>query len=70
MTENCNVHGSGQGNGNGQGSGYGYGSPSKRLKIELNILKNIPDSDLPLYLNIWEFQETRHALELRLKGVP
>jgi len=60
-------YGSGQGYGNGDGSGYGSGTKEKRKEIEKIILERIPDNELPLYLNIWEFQETRILLEKRLK---
>ena len=52
-------------NGSGYGSGYGYGS--ERKKIELNILDHIPDSELPLWLGIWEFDETKNLFEQKLK---
>ena len=58
--------GSGYGSGDGYGDGSGYGDGDGRKKIELNILKNIPDRDLPLYLNIWEFQETKTEFHKRL----
>jgi len=38
------------------------------MKIEHNILKNIPDSKLPLYMDIWEFDEVRAKFNERLKG--
>jgi len=62
--------GSGSGHGFGfvEGSGFGNGSEKERLKIEHNILKNIPDSRLPLYMNIWEFDEVRAKFNERLKG--
>jgi hypothetical protein len=50
------------------GSGSG-GSEEKRLQIELNILSHIPDSDLPLFIGEWEFEETKSLFETRLKGV-
>jgi hypothetical protein len=65
---------SGYGFENGSGIGYGFGSGSgsgyeeKRLQIELNILSHIPDSDLPLFIGIWEFEETKKLFEKRLKG--
>ena len=62
-----NGYGNGYGSGYGDGSGYGSGSEEERKKIELNILKNIPDIDLPLYLDIWEFPETKQALAERFK---
>ena len=53
----------------GVGSGGdGWGSDKERLKIEHNILKNIPDSRLPLYMDIWEFDEVRAQFNERLKG--
>jgi len=65
-------YGSGSGWGWGWGSedgwGSGYGSNKERLKIEHNILKNIPDSRLPLYMDIWEFDEVRAKFNERLKG--
>jgi len=60
--------GNGSGYGWGDGSGYGSGYDEERLKIEHNILKNIPDSRLPLYMNIWEFDEVRAKFNERLKG--
>jgi len=68
--------GDGSGFGSGDGSGWDYGSGSgegqgldeERLKIEYNILKNIPDSRLPLYMAIWEFDEVRAKFNERLKG--
>ena len=67
MTKNLNIRdGSGSGSGDGYGSGYGYGTEEKRKKIELNILSHIPDIDLPLYLNIWEFEETKMEFSKRL----
>ena len=44
-------------------SGFGYGSGSG-----FGILKNIPDSRLPLYMDIWEFDEVRAKFNERLKG--
>jgi len=52
-------YGSGSGDGYGSGDGSGKGNDEERLKIEHNILKNIPDSKLPLYMGIWEFDEVR-----------
>jgi len=65
-----NVSGNGWGWGWGSGSGWGSGKGSneERLKIEYNILKNIPDSKLPLYMDIWEFDEVRAKFNERLKG--
>jgi len=60
--------GHGSGDGSGHGSGDGSGSDEERLKIEHNILKNIPDSKLPLYMDIWEFDEVRAKFNERLKG--
>jgi len=60
--------GYGWGDGSGYGSGFGSGSDEERLKIEHNILKNIPDSRLPLYMDIWEFDEVRAKFNERLKG--
>jgi len=60
--------GNGYGSGDGSGSGYGSDSDEERLKIEYNILKNIPDSKLPLYMDIWEFDEVRAKFNERLKG--
>jgi hypothetical protein len=54
---------SGSGDGSGEGSGY----EEKRLQIELNILSHIPDSDLPLFIGIWEFEETKKLFENKLK---
>ena len=64
------VGGSGDGSGSGYANGSGHGSDSKeeRLKIEHNILKHIPDSKLPLYMDIWEFDEVRAKFMERLKG--
>ena len=62
-----NGSGSGEGSGYGDGYGDGYGSEEKRKGIELNILKNIPDDELPLYFNIWEFKESKEELEKRFK---
>ena len=65
--------GDGSGDGSGYGSGYGYGygngsgSESERLKIEMNILKNIPIKNLPLFIGIWEFDETKTAFSNKLK---
>jgi hypothetical protein len=63
--------GSGDGSGRGWGSGDGSGRGSKeaRLKIELQILSTIPNSDLPLWINCWEFDETQVKFENMLKGV-
>jgi hypothetical protein len=47
-------------------NGDGYGS--ERLKIEFQILKNIPDKELPLYIDIWEFEEVKQAFIERLNG--
>jgi hypothetical protein len=58
--------GSGYGTGNGDGSGYGYGS--ERLKIEFQILRNIPEKELPLYMDIWEFEEVKQKFINRLGG--
>jgi hypothetical protein len=74
---NGNEDGSGDGSGNwsmetgdshGNGSGYGTGNRTNRKEIELNILKHIPDRDLPLYIGIWEFDESRKMFEERLTG--
>ena len=61
-------YGNGHGHGDGDGSGAGDGTEEKRKEIERIILKRIPDNDLPLYLNIWEFPETRTLLEKKLKN--
>ena len=61
-------YGNGYGSGEGSGKGYGYGLEEERKKVELNILKNIPDIDLPLFLEGWEFEETKGRLTERLKG--
>ena len=68
-------YGSGYGEGNGSGDGWGSGSGTKeaRKKIELNILKNIPEIDLPMFIDIWEFQENQNLFlkmisEIKLKG--
>ena len=65
MTENLNIR---DGSGNGSGSRFwdGSGTEKERKKIELNILSHIPDIDLPLYLNIWEFEETKTEFSKRL----
>ena len=55
--------------GGDKGEGDGTGIKEERQKIELNILKNIPDLDLPLYMNIWEFEKTKKVFYSRLKGV-
>jgi hypothetical protein len=57
------IDGSSSGNGDGIGDGY----EEKRLQIELNILSHIPDSDLPLFIGEWEFEETKKLFEDRLK---
>jgi len=63
-------YGSGEGysDGSGDGSSIGSDDDEERLKIEYNILKNIPDSRLPLYMDIWEFDEVRAKFNERLKG--
>jgi hypothetical protein len=48
---------------NVNGSGY----KEKRHQIELNILSHIPDSDLPLFIGEWEFEETKKLFEDKLK---
>ena len=48
------------GSGNGDGSGDGPGVYEVRKKTELNILKNIPEEDLPMFIDAWEFQETQN----------
>ena len=53
----------------GDGSGSGSSTKEKRKEIEKIILERIPDNELPLYLNIWEFQETKTLLEKRLKNI-
>ena len=65
--------GSGSGHGSGWGSGHGYGTDEARKKIELNILMNIPELDLPMFIGIWEFQENQNLFlkmisEIKLKG--
>jgi hypothetical protein len=59
--------GDGYGSGSGYGDGYGLGS-KVRNQIELNILSHIPDSDLPLFIGEWEFEETKKLFEQRLKS--
>ena len=70
--------GTGSGNGYGYGSGDGYdgrgngpgtGSVKARKKIELNILENIPQEVLLLYMHCWEFEETKTKYQERLKGI-
>jgi hypothetical protein len=56
--------GSGAGIGSGEGSGY---NKEKRHQIELNILRHIPDSDLPLFIGEWQFEETKKLFEDKLK---
>jgi hypothetical protein len=58
----------GSGYGDEEGDGYGSGSEEKKLQIELNILSHIPDSDLPLFIGEWEFEETKKLFEQRLKS--
>ena len=52
--------GSGDGWGYSDGSGDGSGTDEARKKIELNILMNIPELDLPMFIGIWEFQENQN----------
>ena len=61
-------YGLGTGMGSGDGRGDGSGSDEGRLKVELNILSNIPDIDLPMFLDIWEFEESREVFWKRLRG--
>ena len=49
------------------GYGYGDGNIKEREKIELNILNNLKDSDLPLFINIWKFPKNKDLFEKRLK---
>ena len=60
--------GYGFGDGSGDSSGDSSGSEEKRLQIELNILSHIPDSDLPLFIGEWVFEESKSLLEKRLKS--
>jgi len=62
-------YGDGSGTGYGDGSGSGHGTLDEREKIELNILKYLKDSELPLFINIsWEFSKNKDLFERRLKG--
>ena len=53
-------YGDGRGYGDGSGYGDGDGTEEARKKIELNILLNIPEIDLPMFIDIWEFQEIQN----------
>ena len=63
-------YGSGPSNGKGYGDGTGIGKgyEEERKKIELNILENIPQEELLLYMHCWEFEETKIKYQERLKG--
>jgi len=69
--ESGDGYGSGHGSGTGyeSGDGYGSGAEKEREKIELNILNNLKDEELPLYINmIWEFPKNKDLFEERLKS--
>jgi hypothetical protein len=66
--ENGSGWGSSEGSGRGSGWGSGRGSTEERKKIELNILENIPQEELLLYMHGWEFQETKLKYQERLKN--
>ena len=59
--------GSGAGKGYGAGTGYGSGFKEEREKIELNILNNLKDEELPLFMT-WEFPKNKDLFEERLKS--
>ena len=61
--------GSGTGYGDKDGSGHTMGTDKERKKIEFNILKNIPDIDLPLYIGIWEFNENENKFLKRISEI-
>jgi hypothetical protein len=61
-------YGEGDGSGYGSGSGSGCGAEEVRKEIELQILSRVPDRELPLYLDAWEFEETKVMFEARLRG--
>jgi len=60
-------YGAGTGKGYGAGTGYGSGFKEEREKIELNILNNLKDEELPLFMT-WEFPKNKDLFEERLKG--
>ena len=55
--------------GDGSGAGYGSRDDIKRKEIESNILKNIPDIDLPLYIGIWEYEENENEFLKRISEI-